>query len=193
VDKSSVEYRKRLKKAISKIPAAKLIEQKSRSYESAVFEGMRMAHGSIIATIDADGTHETAGIWRAEELIRKSKADIIFGNRFGRLGKHAMSFNILFGNKFLSFLYSLIYQIKLHDILTGLVVMKREAFESIKDVTPYRAGTAIFAIELARRKYNISEIPISYSERKYGNSKLSKSKFFYGLKLAYYLIIKRLS
>ena len=183
VDKSGDEYYSKLKKT-----GCKIIRQKDKGVESAIMQGLRAANGNILASIDADGTHGLEGIKKGVELVENGYADMVLGNRFGRVGKGAMNSYIKFGNKTISRIYSRMYNSKIHDILTGLFVMNRKAFDSIRDEKPYRAGIAFFAIELAKKGFRITEVPISYKSRDDGESKLAKSKLLYGLGVAGHIV-----
>ena len=183
VDKSSDAYFKRLKAT-----GAKIIRQKGRGVENAVMIGLREAKGEYIASIDADGTHDPKGLAEALKLVESGKADFVLGNRMSGLTKGSMQMYIRFGNGMLSWLYSTLYHTKIHDVLTGLFVVKREAFEEIRNVEPYRAGIAFFAIELARRGYIVKEVDIKYYKRAYGESKLTRSKFAYGFNVASHIV-----
>jgi dolichol-phosphate mannosyltransferase len=183
VDKSSERYYRKLLEA-----HVKVIRQKDKGVENAIMLGLRNAKGSILASIDADGTHDLSGIAAGVEMVRKGEADLVLGNRFGKLGKGSMSPHIAIGNKLISKVYDITYQKKIHDVLTGLFVMNRKAFEAIKNVTPYRAGIAFFAIELANRGFEIKEVPIEYYKRTSGESKLTNSKVLYGIKVTSHII-----
>ncbi|MFP3215230.1 MAG: glycosyltransferase [Candidatus Micrarchaeota archaeon] len=177
VDKSSEEYEKRL---LAK--KVKVIRQKDRGVEKAVMLGLKHANGSILASIDGDGTHDINGIFEGIKLIEEGKADLVLGNRMNNIQEGAMSPYIQFGNRLISWIFRKIYKADVHDFLVGLFVMRREAYEAVKHIEPYRAGQAgVFAIELAKRGYKIAEVPINYYPRKSGESKLTKSKFFYGV------------
>jgi|GEM_PF-1184168 len=177
VDKSSEEYEKRL---LAK--KVNVIRQKDRGVERAVMLGLKHANGSILASIDGDGTHDINGIFEGIKLIEEGKADLVLGNRMDNIQEGAMNPYIKFGNRFISMIFSKLYKTNIHDFLVGLFVMRREAYEAIKHIEPYRAGQAgVFAIELAKRGYKIAEVPINYYPRKSGESKLTKSKFFYGV------------
>jgi glycosyltransferase involved in cell wall biosynthesis len=177
VDKSSEEYEKRL---LAK--KVKVIRQKDRGVEKAVMLGLKHANGSILASIDGDGTHDINGIFEGIKLIEEGKADLVLGNRMDNIQEGAMSPYIKFGNRLISIIFSKLYKTNVHDFLVGLFVMRREAYEAVKHIEPYRAGQAgVFAIELAKRGYKIAEVPINYYPRKSGESKLTKSKFFYGV------------
>lgn len=183
VNMSSEKYLKKLRKT-----KVTIIEQEKKGVEAAIVKGLKEAHGDILASVDADGTHDLIGIKKGIELIENNEADFVLGNRFGGLKKESMNYYLIFGNKLLSFLYSLIFKIKIHDVLTGLFVIRKEAFYKIKDIKPYRAGIGFFAIEVAKKGYKIKEVPINYYKRKYGKSKLAKSKFFYGIGVGMHII-----
>lgn len=190
VDKSSDEYYNKVKAA-----GVKVIRQTDKGVESAIMQGLRAAHGDLLASTDADGTHVFEGIIDGIKLVEAGKADFVLGNRFGKLKKGAMSKHIYFGNAALSKIYSIMYKVKVKDILTGLFVMSRKAFDSIRNKDTYRAGIAFFAIEVAKKGYKIAEVPISYYPRREGtesklagvNPKLG-SKVFWGVNTASHMI-----
>ena len=183
VDKSSEEYYKKLRSL-----NAVVIRQKDRGVESAIMQGLKKANGEILATIDADGTHDISGIVEGVKLVREGKADLVLGNRMSGLEKGSMSPYLRLGNSGLSGMYSVLYKSDIHDVLTGLFVTSREAFDSIRDREPYRAGIAFFAIELARLGYKVTEVDIRYYKRRYGRSKLTRFKVAYGVNVASHLI-----
>ena len=183
VDKSSERYYKKVKAT-----GVKVIRQRDSGVENAIMEGLRAATGNILASIDADGTHNMEGIKEGIEKIESKEADLVLGNRFGSLTKGAMSPHIIFGNKAISKIYSQFYGVNIHDVLTCLFVMTRESFESIRNVKPYRAGIAFFAIEVAKKGYSVGEVPIAYYPRSSGESKLARSKVAYGINVTSHII-----
>ncbi|MEM3858381.1 MAG: glycosyltransferase family 2 protein [Candidatus Micrarchaeaceae archaeon] len=185
IDKSPDGYYKRLLST-----GCVVIRQRDNGVENALMLGLSAAHGDILASIDADGTHSIDGIAKGISLIKEGKSDFVLGNRFAGIKKGSMPAYVRLGNRLLSAIYALVYGGKRLDILSGLFVMRRHAFDAIADIKPYRAGTAFFAIELATRGFRITEVPISYSKRKYGRSKLAKSKLLYGVGVAAHIISK---
>ncbi len=183
VDKSSPKYRKVLEDT-----GVKVVEQCSDGYENAVMEGFALASGSILANIDADGTHSVKDFKRVVDELKRVRSQgygLVTGNRYGNMSKDAMPGHIRFGNAFLTKLFNLLYRQKMHDVMSGDVVMTREAYEEIKYVPPYRAGCLFFEIELLRRGFRIRDIPISYRARQGTESKISRVKPIYGLTIAY--------
>lgn len=183
VDKSSDGYYKRLVAS-----GVKVIRQKDIGVENAIMHGLRKSGGDVLATVDADGTHDLSGIFDGIRMVENGSVDLVLGNRLHNLEKGSMSHYIIAGNVVLSWIFSKIYRVSIHDVLTGLFVVRRSAFDGIRDIDPYRAGIAFFAIELARRGYRVKEVNIRYYKRRYGKSKLTKSKIAYGVNVASHLV-----
>ena len=183
IDKSNEKNRKELVRT-----GARVITQSSSGYENALMEGFRAARGGIISTIDPDGTYSVEDFRRVVSAVASGKADFVSGNRFGKLHRGAMTPTIAFGNKFLTWLYRLLYKQRIHDGLSGSFAMTRKAFESIREEETYRAGTLFFEIELARRGFKLVDIPISYRPRVGSTSQISRAKPVYGMNIARHTI-----
>ncbi len=185
VDKSGATYYERLLKT-----GVTVLKQKDKGVENAIMLGLKQARGELLASIDADGTHELIGIKKGIELINRGEADLVLGNRLAGLSQGSMSPYLHTGNIILTELFNVVYGTKIHDVLTGLFVMKRSAFEKIRGIAPYRAGIAFFAIELAKKGYRIDEVGIKYFIREEGASKLARSKFAFGVGVASHILFK---
>jgi dolichol-phosphate mannosyltransferase len=181
VDKSSRAYHERLKRA-----GVRAIRQKDRGVARAIMLGMRSAKGDILASIDADGTHDTAGLPAAVRMVESGGADFVLGNRLNLLQKGSMGPYLRFGNLALSVIFDVMYGARIHDVLTGLFVMKKGTFEKMSRVAPYSTGTAFFAAEAAKMGDRLGEVDIKYYPRAHGKSKLAggNSKFLWGVRAA---------
>ncbi|MEM3791594.1 MAG: glycosyltransferase family 2 protein [Candidatus Micrarchaeaceae archaeon] len=187
VDKSDERFRNEVKEKYKNEKNVKIIFQKDTGVESAIKQGIDAAKSEIVASIDADMTHEPEGILRALELLKKEDYDLVLGERKIQ-EKGAMSFRIKIGNWIISWLFRKLYHANVHDYMTGLFVLRKSAYESIKNTEPYRAGAAFFSVELAKKGYKIGEVPIRYAKRKEGYSKITRSKTGYGIVVASHLI-----
>lgn len=185
VDKSSNAYFNRVKKT-----GVKVIRQRDSGVENAIMLGLRHARGRFLASIDADGTHEFDGIRKGLAMAQRNEADMVLGNRMSGLSEGSMSDYVLKGNILLTNLFNMRYGTRIHDVLTGLFVMKASAFNEIRNVRPYRAGIAFFVIELAKRGYRIGEVDIKYYIRAEGVSKLARSKLAYGIGVASHILLR---
>ena len=186
VDKSSEEFYRRLVKT-----GVKVVRQRDRGVTQAIMQGMRIAKGDILASIDGDGTHDPEGLPRAVGLVEAGRYDFVLGNRLAALQEGSMGPYLLFGNSALSAIFDALYGTRLHDITTGLFVMRREVFEKMQYMEPYSTGTAFFIAEAAKNGYKIGEVGIKYYERQEGQSKLAKSKLFWGLRAAWLFLANR--
>ncbi len=182
IDKSNARMKKELLAT-----GANVITQKSAGYENALMEGFRLAKNDILATIDADGTYSVEDLKRAINELQKGEYSFVSGSRAqsfdGNVSRH-----IKFGNNFLTKLFNILYRRKMTDVLSGIFALTKQAFDAIKDDEPYRAGTIFFEIELVRRGFSITDIPIGYAERKASKSKISRAKPFYGITMAFHAI-----
>ncbi len=166
---------------------AKVIDQNPLGYENALMQGFRIAKGNIFATIDADGTYDPEDLKRVVAEIHRDNFGFVSSARvIGR--EAAMSYTIRFGNTFLTKMFNVLYRQKMSDVLSGLFAMTKEAYEDIRDMEPYRAGTLFFEIELSRRGYKTHNIKGTYKARQGTKSKISKSKPLYGLTMANHAI-----
>ncbi len=186
IDKSSKKERDKLKKT-----KAQVIEQEGTGYENALMQGFRIAKGELLASLDPDGTYSIDDFIKVvNELENENdkKVGFVSGGRT-KVKKGAMTTSIKIGNRFLTGLFNLLYKSHMTDVLSGAFVMRREAFDSIRDEDAYRAGTLFFEIELVRHGYKVKNIDITYSERAGGNtSRITRFKPAYGLTIAYHAI-----
>ena len=184
IDKSTPEMRRPLEET-----GAKVVIQKTKGYENALMEGFRMANGDIIASIDPDGTYAVEDLKRVvNELKNDEEFAFIAGSRLERLPKDAMTPTIRFGNWFLKSMFNILYRSRMGDVMNGIFAMRKDAFDTIRYMDAYRAGTPFFEIELVRRGFKIRSIPISYKPRSGSKSKISKAKPFYGVTIAYHAV-----
>ncbi len=184
IDKSMPKMRKPLKDT-----GAKVVVQETTGYENALMEGFRMAKGEIIASMDPDGTYEVGDLKKVvNELKNDKEFAFIGGSRLERADKDSMTPTIRFGNRFLAGWFNFLYRSRMGDVMNGIFAMKRDAFDTIRYLDAYRAGTPFFEIELVRRGFKIRSIPISYRPRSGSKSKISKVKPFYGVTIAYHSV-----
>ncbi len=151
-----------------KIKNARVIIQKSDGLGNAVLEGLRHAKGSLIVTMDGDGSHRARDISR---LVRESaKSDIVIGSRFVRGGVSMDSLH----RRLVSFVFrkfaSLALGLKVEDSMSGFSCIRRCVYKSLRlDPIGYKINMEIMF--KCKRDYKISEVPITFLSRKSGKSK----------------------
>jgi dolichol-phosphate mannosyltransferase len=157
-------------KAISTYPI-KVIKRKGKlGLSSAVLDGLGVAGGDTVAVMDADLSHPPEALPQMFELIEKGDAEIVVGSRLVSGGGVS---NWPWYRRFVSWsARSLSWPLtRVKDSTSGFIMFKKSIIAGI-NLNPigFKIGLEI----LARAKYNkVAEFPIKFTDRKYGESKLS--------------------
>lgn len=144
---------------------------------AAVVTGIKRSTGDLILIQDADSEYDPADIPRLLKPILDKKAQVVYGVRTSvkspvLLGKRRTPLLLhAFGNKFLSFITSLLYGYTISDMETGYKLFNRKVIEGIRlrsrsfDLEPE------ITAKILKRKIRIFEIPIQTYPRSYEEGK----------------------
>lgn len=139
---------------------------------SAIQDGIAIANGVFVLTMDADFSHPPVMI---PELLKLRKDyDVVVGSRFTRGGGMDAPFLRKYGSMMINKICALIMGIKIDDVAGGFHIMKREEFLEI----PFKYDTIFgeFDFELfyraMKKGLRIKEVPFIYKFREEGNSKM---------------------
>lgn len=175
-------------KLVRQMQGVKLIEHASNKGRGAAIKtGIDSSKGDIICTQDADMEQLPSDIPRLVQPILDGRADVVYGSRF-RNPKNLKTSTWLriVGNKFFAFLGKALFGQHLTDVYTGSKCYSSKIFERIHlDSNGFEQEVEILA-KLSKYKYKIAEIPIEYSFRTQG---VSKMKFRDGI-IGSYTILK---
>jgi len=160
-----------------------VIREGKLGYGSAVLEGFRKAldlGSTYIVTLDADFSHDPKEI--PALLAALEKADIAIGSRYTG-GVRVLNWHVsrlllsLFANRYVR----TILGIPVDDATSGYRAYRRRAIQAILESRIDSQGYS-FLVEILYRAYKrgmqITEVPIVYSERREGQSKMSKGVIF---------------
>ena len=163
-----------------------------------VWTGFDAATGDILMILDADLTVMPEELPRFLNAIAHSRGEFINGSRLVYpIPAEAMKFSNYMGNKFFSYMFSLILQQRVKDTLCGTKVIWRRDWPRIKHYvnawgTMDRWGDYDLLFGASRNHLKIVDIPVHYQERVYGVTKMTRV-FRNGLimlKMSFWGIIK---
>jgi dolichol-phosphate mannosyltransferase len=130
-----------------------------------------------LLTMDADHSHSPADLGRLLAAVHDRGADVAVGSRWAKGGGTAgwpLLRRIL--SRAGSFYARVILGLSLHDVTGGFRCLRRSVVEAL-DVASIRSSGYAFLIELnyraALQGFKIVEVPIVFTERVMGTSKMS--------------------
>ena len=152
------------------------INKKNMGKGYSIRKGFKEAKGDLIIIQDADLEYDVKDIEKiVQEFLNNSERKVVYGSRFlKRNNKGKILF--YFGNRFLSFLTSLLYSNKITDMETCYKCFKKEVIKNIPlksngfDIEPEMTA------KILRRGIKIKEIPINYYPRSVEDGKKIKIK-----------------
>ncbi|HME54301.1 MAG TPA: polyprenol monophosphomannose synthase [Candidatus Lokiarchaeia archaeon] len=156
----------------------------------------------IVFMMDSDLSHQPSAIPKFIDCIEKTKAGLVIGSRYCKGGKingwPAKRKFISSGANFIARLLLGLNQV--HDTTSGYRAFNVEILKSIDYNTISSNGYAFLGEMLCRvkeQKARISEIPITFNERKFGASKLGKNEIkgflIYATKMLFNRVLKMLA
>lgn len=145
----------------------------SHGYGRAVVSGLNYAQGDAVVVMMADESDNCADVVRYWEVLNEGW-DAVFGSRFVRGGKvtgyppHKLLINRL-ANLFLR----VMFQVPLNDFTNAFKAYRRTVIDGCRPyLSPHFNLTVEMPLKTIVRGYSWTVIPISWQQRKTGESKL---------------------
>ena len=156
-----------------------IMKQRGSGKGVACVQARKNIKTDIMCLIDGDATYDVNDLKKAITMVREGM-DMAVGNRFKDIDREAMPQYIEIGNKIITQVQNLLYNLRLTDSQTGLRAMKRYVFDSLDLKEKYFGIETEMNVKAKKAGYKIGEVPIHYYKR-VGSSK--QLKLIDGVKL----------
>lgn len=140
----------------------------------AVRYGLERFSGDCVAVFMADLSDDPEDLVRYYQTMVETNADAVFGSRWIKGGKvidYPVHKKII--NRVANFIVKMMMGIKYNDTTNAFKLYKRETIEGIKPfMSPHFNLTIELPLKAIVRGYSYKVVPNSWTNRKYGESKL---------------------
>lgn len=150
--------------------ATKVVSETKQGKGHALRTGIRNVSkdSDYVIMIDADNTYSPEETGRLIELLDSNFCDFVIGSRLqGDIKGNSLTIFNRIGNWIFTFMARVIYRENGTDLCTGFMAWKKKVADDIARET-VSAGFTIeteMVCKMAKKKYRINSVPITYSER----------------------------
>lgn len=149
----------------------KIFHEKNKGKGAALRTAFQHVTGDIVIIQDADLEYNPKEYHNLIEPILDGRADVVYGSRFLGGPHRVLFFWHYVGNKILTTLSNMLTNLNLTDMETCYKVFKADVIKNINITSNRFSFEPEITAKLARKKYIIYELPVSYSGRDYNEGK----------------------
>jgi glycosyltransferase involved in cell wall biosynthesis len=148
-----------------------LFHERNQGKGAALRTGFAAVTGEIVVVQDADLEYDPSEYPAMIQPILQDKADVVYGSRFLSGPHRVLLFWHSVGNKVLTTLSNMLTDLNLTDMETCYKVFRADILRKLSFKENRFGFEPEFTAKIARARYRIYEVPISYSGRDYSEGK----------------------
>lgn len=171
VDDGSTDGTRDVLKPINDKRVTIIYHERNKGKGAALKTGFNNLKGDIVIIQDADLEYDPNDYINLINPILNGRADVVYGSRFLSGPHRVLLFWHFLGNKLITLIADMLYNINLSDIETGYKAFRRKILDSIKFSSNSFGFEAEFTAKVAKRRFRIYEVPIQYLGRTYEEGK----------------------
>ncbi|HEX2086627.1 MAG TPA: glycosyltransferase family 2 protein [Solirubrobacteraceae bacterium] len=142
----------------------------NRGKGAALRAGVQEARGRYTGVLDADLEYQADDLVPLLRPLLEGKANAAFGVR-GFRGHTSHSYLYVLGNRFVTEVANVLFNVYLEDLMTGYKVVRTDIFQSLPLREPGFAIEPEIAARLLQRGERIYEVPVEYVARRHDEGK----------------------
>ena len=148
-----------------------LYQERNRGKGAAIRAGFDALSGDFVVVQDADLEYDPGDYPRLLAPVLDGRADVVYGSRFAGETRRVHMFWHSIGNQALTFLSNAFTNLNLTDMETCYKLFRADVIKGLKLKSERFGIEPEITAKVAKMRYRIYEVPISYSGRGYAEGK----------------------